>query len=250
MKKPSHKKQKKQTNKKKNKKKPYTLIPSVLTEMFALLKAGIQIQFTKKMCEFTTGAPAAILPLIKNFTTLPKLTRNWTMSLLIRLKLISWITKYKRLLQGHPNISSKDVLRLLSFSDAERDYVECTASMHWQGEEWYFHNASLLTSKVDWHYTWSLQPTSWIAIIQSFSWLLLSRILDFAITFFKIKIRGTMYINLEKQTLNQQWGLSLSFSLFLVHCIFQIDILLIFVFVQCFLFSWFMSKYHYCRPVL
>ena len=89
MKKPSHKKQKKQTNKKKNKKKPYTLIPSVLTEMFALLKAGIQIQFTKKMCEFTTGAPAAILPLIKNFTTLPKLTRNWTMSLLIRLKLIS-----------------------------------------------------------------------------------------------------------------------------------------------------------------
>ena len=137
------------------------------------------------MCEFRTGAPVAILPLIKNFTTLPKLTRNWTMNLSIRLKLISWIT--------HCN---------------------------------------------------------WIAIIQSFSWLLLSRILDFATTFFKIKIRGTMYINLEKQTLNQQWGLSLSFSLFLVHCIFQIDILLIFVFVQCFLFSWFMSKYHYCCPVL
>ena len=132
-------------------------------------------QFTKKMCEFTTGAPVAILPLIKNFITLPKFTRNWTMNLLIRLKLISWITKYKRLLQGHPNISSKDVLRLLSFSDAERDYVECTASMHWQGEEWYFHNAGLLTSKVDWHYTWSLQPESWIAIIQSFSWFLLSR---------------------------------------------------------------------------
>ena len=46
-------------------------------------------QFTKKMCEFTTGAPVAILPLIKNFTTLPKFTRNWTMNLLIRLKLIS-----------------------------------------------------------------------------------------------------------------------------------------------------------------
>ena len=173
----------------------------------------------QKVCEFTTDAPVAILPLIKNFTTLPKLTRNWTMNLLIRLKLISWITKYKRLLQGHPNISSKDELRLLSFSDAERDYVECTASMHWQGEEWYFHNAGLLTSKVDWHHTWSVQPKSWIAIIQSFSWLLLSRILDFATTFFKIKIRGTMYINLEKQTLNQQWGLSLSFSLFLVHYI-------------------------------
>ena len=46
-------------------------------------------QFTKKMCEFTTGAPVAILPLIKNFITLPKFTRNWTMNLLIRLKLIS-----------------------------------------------------------------------------------------------------------------------------------------------------------------
>ena len=58
-------------------------------------------------------------------------------------------TKVPEIVKGHPNISSKDVLRLLSFSDAERDYVECTASMHWQGEEWYFHNASLLTSKVD-----------------------------------------------------------------------------------------------------
>ena len=52
MKKPSHKKQKKQTNKKKNKKKPYTLIPIVLTEMFALLKARIQ-----KMRSITVNSP-------------------------------------------------------------------------------------------------------------------------------------------------------------------------------------------------
>ena len=181
MKKPSHKKQKQTNKQKKKQKKTLHSYPQCIDRDVRAPKGKnpkdeeYHRQFTKKMCEFTTGASVAILPLIKNFITLPKFTRNWTMNLLIRLKLISWITKYKRLLQGHPNISSKDVLRLLSFSDAERDYVECTASMHWQGEEWYFHNAGLLTSNVDWHYTWSLQPESWIAIIQSFSWFLLSR---------------------------------------------------------------------------
>lgn len=40
-----------------------------------------------------------------------------------------------------------------------------------------------------------------------------------------------MYINWEKQTLNQQLELSVSFSLFLVHYIFNIIILPIFLFV-------------------
>ena len=55
-----------------------------------------------------------------------------------------------------------------------------------------------------------------------------------------------MYINWEKQTLNQQLELSVPFNVFLVHYISNIIILLIFVLS----FSWFMSKYHYCRPVI
>ncbi|CAH3128099.1 unnamed protein product, partial [Pocillopora meandrina] len=34
----------------------------------------------------------------------------------------------------HRQFTKRYELRLLSFSDAERDYVECTASMHWQGK--------------------------------------------------------------------------------------------------------------------
>ena len=94
MKKPSHKKQKKQTNKKKQKKTLHSYPHCIDRDVRAPEGKNpkdeeYHRQFTKKMCEFTTGASVAILPLIKNFITLPKFTRNWTMNLLIRLKLIS-----------------------------------------------------------------------------------------------------------------------------------------------------------------
>lgn len=89
-----------------------------------------------------------------------------------------------------------------------------------------------------------------IAIIQSFSWLLPTRILDFATTFFQIKMKEAMYINWEKQTLNQQLELSVSFSLFLVHYIFWHYYFTYFSICIVLSFFLFMSKYHYCRPVL
>ena len=54
-------------------------------------------------------------------------------------------TKIREIVKGHPNISSKGVLRLLSFSDAGRDYEECASSMQWEWEEWYFHKAGFIT---------------------------------------------------------------------------------------------------------
>ena len=55
-------------------------------------------------------------------------------------------TKIREIVKGHPNISSKGVLRLLSFSDAERDYEECASSMQWEWEEWYIHKAGFITA--------------------------------------------------------------------------------------------------------
>ena len=57
-------------------------------------------------------------------------------------------TKIQEIIRGHPNISSKDVLRLLTFSDVERDHVERTTTMQWQYEEWYIHKAVLNRFKV------------------------------------------------------------------------------------------------------
>ena len=54
-------------------------------------------------------------------------------------------TKIREIVKGHPNISSKGVLSLLSFSDAGRDYEECASSMQWEWEEWYFHKAGFIT---------------------------------------------------------------------------------------------------------
>ena len=55
-------------------------------------------------------------------------------------------TKIQEIVRGHPTISSKDVLRLLSFSDAERDYVESTSSLQWQREEWYIHKIGFMSA--------------------------------------------------------------------------------------------------------
>ena len=55
-------------------------------------------------------------------------------------------TKIQESVEGHPNILRKDVLRLLSFSDAERGYIESTTSMQWKCEEWYIHKAGFTTA--------------------------------------------------------------------------------------------------------
>ena len=38
------------------------------------------------------------------------------------------------------------MLRLLTFSDVERDHVESTTSIQWQCEEWYIHKAGFITA--------------------------------------------------------------------------------------------------------
>ena len=47
---------------------------------------------------------------------------------------------------NHPNISTEEVLSLLSFSDAEREHVDNTTSKQWQCEEWYLHKAGFITA--------------------------------------------------------------------------------------------------------
>ena len=49
-------------------------------------------------------------------------------------------------LRNDPNISTEDVLRFLSFNDAEREHVESTTSKQWQCEEWYLHKAGFITA--------------------------------------------------------------------------------------------------------
>ena len=56
------------------------------------------------------------------------------------------ITKLQVILRNNPNISPEEVLRLLSFSDAERENVEKTTSKQWQCEEWYLHKAGFITA--------------------------------------------------------------------------------------------------------
>ena len=55
-------------------------------------------------------------------------------------------TKLQEVLRNKPNVSNEEVLRLLSFSDAEREHVESTTSKQWQYEEWYRHKAGFITA--------------------------------------------------------------------------------------------------------
>ena len=75
-------------------------------------------KFSQKMCQFKTDEPV-ILPLFK---------------------------KLQEVLRNDPNISTEDVLRFLSFSDAEREHVESTTSKQCQCEEWYLHKAGFITA--------------------------------------------------------------------------------------------------------
>ena len=52
----------------------------------------------------------------------------------------------QEVLRNDPNISTEEVLKFLSFSDAEREHVERTTSKQWQCEEWYLHKAGFITA--------------------------------------------------------------------------------------------------------
>ena len=55
-------------------------------------------------------------------------------------------TKLQEILKTDPSISTEELLKLLSFSDIEREYVESTTSKQWQCEEWYLHKAGFITA--------------------------------------------------------------------------------------------------------
>ena len=52
----------------------------------------------------------------------------------------------QEVLSNDPNILTEEVLKFLSFSDAEREHVERTTSKQWQCEEWYLHKAGFITA--------------------------------------------------------------------------------------------------------
>lgn len=49
-------------------------------------------------------------------------------------------------MRNHSNISTEEVVSLLSFSDAEREHVDSTTSKQWQCEDWYLHKAGFITA--------------------------------------------------------------------------------------------------------
>ena len=55
-------------------------------------------------------------------------------------------TKLQQVFRTDPNISPQEALRLLSFSDMEREHVERTTSKQWQCKKWYLQKASFITA--------------------------------------------------------------------------------------------------------
>ena len=103
-------------------------------------------KFTKKMCQLKTDTPAVILPLIKTLYYTSEAHSELNSEPFDKVK--TGITQIQEIVKDHPNISNKDVLRLLSFSDAERGYVKRTTSMQWQCEECYIHKTAFNSFKV------------------------------------------------------------------------------------------------------
>ena len=73
------------------------------------------------MCQLKTDAPAVILPLIKKLHYTSKAHAEVDNGPFNKAKTGIMNTKIQEIVEGRANISSKDVLRLLSFSDVERD---------------------------------------------------------------------------------------------------------------------------------
>ena len=103
-------------------------------------------KFTKKMYQLKTDTPAVILPLIKTLYYTSEAHSELNSEPFDKVKTGIMYTQIQEIVKDHPNISNKDVLRLLSFSDAERGYVKRTTSMQWQCEEWYIHKTGFITA--------------------------------------------------------------------------------------------------------
>ena len=73
------------------------------------------------MCQLKTDAPAVILPLIKKLHYTSEAHAEVDNGPFNKTKTGIMNTKIQQIVEGRPNISSKDVLRMLSFSDVERD---------------------------------------------------------------------------------------------------------------------------------
>ena len=86
---------------------------------------------TQKMCQFKTDGPV-ILPLFKKLYCTPEAEKDLhdepaeTSGNKPETGIMH--TKLQEVLRNDPNISTEDVLRFLSFNDAEREHVERTTS--------------------------------------------------------------------------------------------------------------------------
>ena len=98
------------------------------------------------MCQLKTDASAVILSLIKTLHHTSEAHSGPDNEPFSETKTCIMNTKIQESVEGHPNILRKDVLRFLSFSDAERGYIESTTSMQWKCEEWYIHKAGFTTA--------------------------------------------------------------------------------------------------------
>ena len=98
------------------------------------------------MCQLKTDASAVILSLIKTLHHTSEAHSGTDNEPFSETKTGIMNTKIQESVESHPNILRKDVLRFLSFSDAERGYIESTTSMQWKCEEWYIHKAGFTTA--------------------------------------------------------------------------------------------------------
>ena len=82
------------------------------------------------MCQLKTDASAVILSLIKTLHHTSEAHSGPDNEPFSEAKTGIMNTKIQESVEGHPNILRKDVLRFLSFSDAERGYIEIVRDTH------------------------------------------------------------------------------------------------------------------------
>ena len=101
------------------------------------------------MCQLNTNKPV-ILPLFKKLYFTPEVDTDFNdepaESTGNKPKTGIMNTELQEVLKDDPSISTEEVLKLLSLSDTEREYVESTTSKQRQCEEWYLHKAGFITA--------------------------------------------------------------------------------------------------------
>ena len=107
---------------------------------------GLSLSIHQKNVLVKNCASAVILPLIKTLHHTSEAHSGPDNEPFSETKTGIMNTKIQESVEGHPNILRKDVLRLLSFSNAERGYIESTTSMQWKCEEWYIQKAGVTTA--------------------------------------------------------------------------------------------------------